>query len=87
MPEFRIESDSLGQVSVPADKLWGAQTQRSLQNFKISGERMPRELAGSDIAAAVIAAARSISVDLGAGEEVGSVDVYRAASPAHGGRR
>jgi DNA-binding IclR family transcriptional regulator len=50
-------------------------------------ERMPRELAGSDIAAAVIAAARSISVDLGAVEEVGSVDVYRAASPAHGGRR
>jgi fumarate hydratase class II len=35
MTEFRIESDSLGQVSVPAEKLWGAQTQRSLQHFSI----------------------------------------------------
>jgi DNA-binding IclR family transcriptional regulator len=50
-------------------------------------QRMPPELAGSDIAAAVVAAARAISIDLGAVEEVGPVDVYRAASPAHGGRR
>ena len=40
----RIERDTLGEVAVPADRLWGAQTQRSLQNFDISGERMPREL-------------------------------------------
>ena len=40
----RIERDSLGPVNVPADKLWGAQTQRSLQNFDISGELMPREI-------------------------------------------
>lgn len=40
----RTESDSLGPVEVPADRLWGAQTERSRQNFKISGERMPREL-------------------------------------------
>ncbi|WP_042167341.1 class II fumarate hydratase [Paenibacillus gorillae] len=39
--EFRIEKDTMGEIEVPADKLWGAQTQRSLQNFKISGERMP----------------------------------------------
>ena len=44
MTEFRIERDSAGEVQVPADKLWGAQTQRSLQNFKISGERMPLDL-------------------------------------------
>jgi DNA-binding IclR family transcriptional regulator len=49
--------------------------------------RMPRQLAGSDIAVAVVAAARAISVDLGSVEEVGSLEVYRAASPAHGGRR
>jgi len=49
--------------------------------------RMPRALEGSEIAAAVVAAARTISVDLGAVEEVGSVDAYRAATPAHGGRR
>ena len=41
---FRIERDTFGDISVPADRLWGAQTQRSLENFRISGERMPREL-------------------------------------------
>ena len=41
---FRIETDSLGEMPVPADRLWGAQTQRSLQNFKIGGERMPAPL-------------------------------------------
>jgi len=49
--------------------------------------RMPRALESSDVAAAVVAAARAISLDLGAIEEVGSVDAYRAASSAHGGRR
>src|SRR6201992_1947495 len=39
-----IESDSMGKVEVPADRYWGAQTQRSLQNFKIGGERMPPAL-------------------------------------------
>jgi len=37
----RIESDSMGDIAVPADRYWGAQTQRSLQNFRIGGERMP----------------------------------------------
>ncbi len=41
---FRIERDTFGDINVPADRLWGAQTQRSLENFRISGERMPREL-------------------------------------------
>ncbi|HEV8391735.1 MAG TPA: class II fumarate hydratase [Dongiaceae bacterium] len=40
----RSESDSFGPIDVPADKLWGAQTQRSFQNFKIGGERMPTPL-------------------------------------------
>ncbi|MGO4181408.1 class II fumarate hydratase [Paenibacillus sp. TAF43_2] len=42
--DYRIEKDTMGEIQVPADKLWGAQTQRSLQNFKISGERMPIEV-------------------------------------------
>ncbi len=42
--EYRIEKDTMGEVKVPADKLWGAQTQRSLENFKIGWERMPREI-------------------------------------------
>ncbi|MBE0618987.1 MAG: class II fumarate hydratase [Burkholderiales bacterium] len=40
----RIEHDSFGPIEVPAEHLWGAQTQRSLAHFRISGERMPREL-------------------------------------------
>lgn len=41
---MRIERDTLGEVKVPKDKWWGAQTQRSLQNFKIGTEKMPREV-------------------------------------------
>src|SRR6188768_2489981 len=40
----RIEHDTFGPIEVPAERLWGAQTQRSLQNFDISGERQPREI-------------------------------------------
>ena len=42
MNDYRIESDSFGELKVPADKYWGAQTQRSLQNFPIGTETMPR---------------------------------------------
>jgi fumarate hydratase class II len=41
--EHRIERDSLGELKVPADALWGAQTQRAVENFPISGLRMPRD--------------------------------------------
>ena len=44
MTKFRNERDTFGESQVPGKKLWGAQTQRSLQNFKISGERMPLDL-------------------------------------------
>ncbi|WPH18424.1 class II fumarate hydratase [Variovorax paradoxus] len=43
-PKTRAERDTFGPIDVPADKLWGAQTQRSLQNFDISGEQQPREI-------------------------------------------
>ncbi|HZW99160.1 MAG TPA: class II fumarate hydratase [Trueperaceae bacterium] len=42
--EYRIEKDTLGEVKVPADRYWGAQTERSRQNFKIGGQRMPIEV-------------------------------------------
>lgn len=42
--EYRIERDSMGEMQVPKDKYWAAQTQRSYQNFKIGGELMPREI-------------------------------------------
>ena len=43
-PAERIERDSFGDIAVPNDALWGAQTQRSRLHFAISTERMPREL-------------------------------------------
>ncbi len=42
--QTRIETDSMGEIAVPADKYWGAQTQRSFQNFRIGTERMPLPL-------------------------------------------
>ncbi|MBP3521518.1 MAG: class II fumarate hydratase, partial [Oscillospiraceae bacterium] len=42
--EYRIEHDTMGQVQVPADRHWGAQTQRSRDNFKIGGQRQPKEV-------------------------------------------
>lgn len=48
VPEgFRLEHDSMGEVAVPADALWGAQTQRAVQNFEISGEPLSRDLIGA----------------------------------------
>ncbi|MES2963369.1 MAG: class II fumarate hydratase [Bdellovibrionota bacterium] len=41
---FRTEKDSMGDIQVPADRYWGAQTQRSLEHFKIGGDRFPREM-------------------------------------------
>ena len=42
--EFRIEKDSFGEINVPKDRLWGAQTERSLNNFKIGNYKMPIEI-------------------------------------------
>jgi fumarate hydratase class II len=44
MSRYRVERDTFGEIKVPAERLWGAQTQRSLENFRISTERMPLEL-------------------------------------------
>ncbi len=44
MSDFRVETDSLGEVRVPSRALWGAQTQRAVENFPISGLRMPRRV-------------------------------------------
>ena len=44
MMEYRIEKDTMGEMQVPADKYWAAQTQRSVQNFKIGTEKMPMEV-------------------------------------------
>ncbi len=44
MEKFRIEKDTMGEMKVPADRYWGAQTQRSFENFQISSEKMPMEI-------------------------------------------
>ena len=44
MTEFRTEKDTMGTIDVPSDKYWGAQTQRSLQNFRIGNDKMPRPM-------------------------------------------
>src|ERR1700734_1306472 len=48
MSEFRKETDSLGEMEVPAGKLWGAQTQRSLEHFSIGQDLIPREMISAD---------------------------------------
>jgi fumarate hydratase class II len=63
-PNVRIEKDTFGPIEVPADRLWGAQTQRSLTNFKISGEKMPALLIRA--MAKVKKAAALVNLDLGA---------------------
>jgi fumarate hydratase class II len=63
MTQFRIERDTFGEISVPADRLWGAQTQRSLHFFHISTERMPTELIGA--LALVKRACAKVNQDLG----------------------
>jgi fumarate hydratase class II len=62
-PEFRVEKDTMGEVQVPADRLWGAQTQRSLENFKIGEGRMPIELVHA--LARVKRASAQVNLDLG----------------------
>jgi fumarate hydratase, class II len=61
--QFRIETDTMGEMKVPAERLWGAQTQRSLENFKIGEDRMPIELVHA--LALVKRAAAQVNLDLG----------------------
>ena len=63
MTTSRRESDSMGPIEVPADKLWGAQTQRSLEHFRISTEKMPLSLIYA--LALTKRAAAKVNLDLG----------------------
>ncbi|MBQ6402672.1 MAG: class II fumarate hydratase [Oscillospiraceae bacterium] len=68
--EYRMEHDTMGEIAVPADKLWGAQTQRSFENFRIGSEKMPLPVIYA--LAAVKEAAASVN------ERLGTVDAARA---------
>jgi fumarate hydratase class II len=73
MTTHRSEKDSMGAIEVPADKLWGAQTQRSLEHFRISTEKMPGELIYA--LALTKRAAAKVNQDLGllAAEKAGAI--------------
>jgi len=83
MQAERIEHDSLGDVRVPAEHLWGAQTQRSLQNFAISDERMP--LALLHALALVKRAAAVVNRDLGLLDEERAAAIVQAADEVAAG--
>lgn len=81
---YREEKDTMGIVHVPADVLWGAQTQRSLQNFKISGERMPFALLRA--LALVKRTAASVNHDLGLLDATNAAAIINAADEVIEGR-
>jgi len=70
----RVESDAFGPLKIPADRLWGAQTQRSLHNFRIGTERMPIEI----VRALGLIKRASAEVN----RQLGSLDRKRAAAIA-----
>ncbi len=82
--EFRIERDSLGEVRVPANALWGAQTQRAIENFPISGLRFPRPFLRA-LGFIKYAAAR-VNLDLGLLDEERAKAIMQAAQEVADGK-
>jgi fumarate hydratase class II len=80
----RIEHDTFGNIEVPQEQLWGAQTQRSLQNFKIAGDRMPSELLRA--LAIVKRACAKVNVDLGALDRTKGEAIMKAADEVVAGK-
>ncbi len=81
---FRIEHDSMGELQVPADALWGAQTQRAVQNFPVSGRVMPRGFIRA--LGLVKAAAASVNAGLGLLPEASGKAIHAAALEVADGR-
>ncbi len=83
MTKTRVERDSMGELQVPADALWGAQTQRAVQNFPVSGLRMPRPFI--EALGLIKAAAAETNCDLGLLDEgVAEAIVVAASAVADG---
>jgi len=74
---YRIEHDSMGELKVPADALWGAQTQRAVQNFPISGLTMPKDFIRA--LGLIKRAAATVNCDLGLLDEVRAGAIKKAA--------
>lgn len=83
-PATRAESDSFGLIDVPAERLWGAQTQRSFQNFKISDEHQPREVIRGLVL--VKRAAAHVNATLGKLDQAKADAIMRAADEVLGGQ-
>ena len=84
MATTRIERDSFGTIEVPANRLWGAQTQRSLGHFRISSERMPEELISA--LAAVKRACARVNGELGLLRADKATAIAQAAQEVRAGR-
>lgn len=80
----RIEHDTMGEVKVPADRLWGAQTQRSLHNFKVSDEKMPKPLIRALLL--VKKAAAMVNAELGGLDRERADAIIQAADEALAGK-
>jgi len=82
--EYRIEKDSMGEVRVPADKLYGAQSQRSIDNFRIGWEKMPEEIIS---AFAILKKASALAnMKLGVLDEARAMAIAKAADEALEGK-
>jgi fumarate hydratase, class II len=83
-PQFRVSHDSMGEVRVPADALWGAQTQRAIENFPVSGEPLPRRLIWALVS--IKGAAAAVNGELGVLEPDMAEAIHDAAAEiARGG--
>ena len=74
--EYRTEHDSMGEVQVPAEKYWGAQTQRSYENFKIGTEKIPEEV----IRAFAILKKSAAVANYRLGKMPETIELYRSAA-------
>jgi len=83
-PNHRIERDTFGPIEVPADRLWGAQTQRSLEHFRISSEKMAPELLRALLL--IKRAAARVNVELGALPKATADAIVNAADEALAGK-
>jgi fumarate hydratase class II len=82
--KIRTESDAFGPLDIPADRLWGAQTQRSLHNFRIGSERMPIEIVRA--LGLIKRAAAEVNRDLGSLDRRRAAAIVKAAQDIADGR-
>jgi fumarate hydratase class II len=82
--QYRVEKDTIGEIRVPADKMWGAQTQRSFENFRIGTERMPIEIIHA--LAMIKRSAAVVNRDLGKLDESKAAAIIRAADEVISGK-